>query len=308
MAGVERQVPRHHARLLAQPPGGLGEFADRFAGSADLYATVGRRPTASVNLITVHDGFTLADLVSYDDKHNEANGESNRDGTNDNHSWNCGAEGPTDDPGILALRARQSRAMLTTLMLSFGVPMLLGGDEMGRTQHGNNNAYCQDNEITWFDWASGDTALRDYTRNLIAFRRPTRSSGAGVSWPALRPPSCEWFTPAGTPMDGADWADPGARAIAIYLDGSDDPDRAEDGTPAARRRLPGPGELLVGAPRVRPASGPPGRAVAVRDRQLRPCRPPPARANARPGDQVSVGPRSIVVLSAPRGTDRAVPT
>ena len=138
-------------------PVGIGEFADRFAGSADLYATVGRRPTASVNLITVHDGFTLRDLVSYDDKHNEANGENNRDGTSDNNSWNCGAEGPTGDPGILALRARQSRAMLTTLMLSFGVPMLLGGDEMGRTQQGNNNAYCQDNEITWFDWSRPDT-------------------------------------------------------------------------------------------------------------------------------------------------------
>jgi glycogen operon protein len=141
-------------------PVGIGEFATRFAGSADLYGTSGRRPTASVNLITVHDGFTMRDLVSYDDKHNEANGEDNRDGTSDNRSWNGGAEGPTADPGILALRARQSRAMLTTLMLSFGVPLLLGGDEMGRTQQGNNNAYCQDNEITWFDWASADTALR----------------------------------------------------------------------------------------------------------------------------------------------------
>ena len=146
-------------------PVGIGEFATRFAGSSDLYGTTGRRPTASVNLITVHDGFTLRDLVSYDDKHNEANGENNRDGTSDNESWNCGAEGPTDDPDILALRARQSRAMLTTLMLSFGVPMLLGGDEMGRTQQGNNNAYCQDNEITWFDWANTDTALQDFTRS-----------------------------------------------------------------------------------------------------------------------------------------------
>ena len=212
-------------------PVGIGEFANRFAGSSDLYATAGRRPTASVNLITVHDGFSLADLVSYDDKHNEANGENNRDGTSDNNSWNCGAEGPTTDPGILALRARQSRAMLTTLMLSFGVPMLLGGDEMGRTQAGNNNAYCQDNETTWFDWASADTALLEFTKNLIAFRRAhpvfrRRRFLAGGE-------ACElqWFTPAGTPMDGADWADQGARAIAIYLDGSDDPDRAEDGTP-----------------------------------------------------------------------------
>ena len=138
-------------------PVGLGEFATRFCGSSDLYARARRRPTASVNLITVHDGFTLRDLVSYDDKHNEANGESNRDGTDDNRSWNCGAEGPTDDPAVLALRARQSRAMLTTLLLSFGIPMLLGGDEMGRTQQGNNNAYCQDNEISWFDWSQPDT-------------------------------------------------------------------------------------------------------------------------------------------------------
>ena len=212
-------------------PVGIGEFADRFTGSADLYATAGRRPTASVNLITVHDGFTLRDLVSYDDKHNEANGEDNRDGTSDNESWNCGAEGPTGDPDILALRARQSRAMLTTLLLSFGVPMLLGGDEMGRTQNGNNNAYCQDNEITWFDWASADAELQDFTKRLIAFRRAhpvfrRRRFLAGAEAAEL-----QWFTPAGTPMDDGDWADPNALAIAIYLDGSDDPDRAEDGTP-----------------------------------------------------------------------------
>ena len=213
-------------------PVGLGEFANRFAGSSDLYATAGRRPTASVNLITVHDGFTLRDLVSYDDKHNEANGENNRDGTSDNNSWNCGAEGPTTDPGILALRARQSRAMLTTLMLSFGVPMLLGGDEMGRTQDGNNNAYCQDNETTWFDWASADTELLDYTRHLIAFRHAhpvfrRRRFLAGAEASEL-----QWFTPAGTPMDSRRLVGPETRGPSpFYLDGSDDPDRAEDGTP-----------------------------------------------------------------------------
>src|SRR6202034_5582 len=183
---------------------GLGEFATRFCGSSDLYAREHRRPTASVNLITVHDGFTLRDLVSYDGKHTEANGESNRDGTSDNRSWNCGAEGQTADAGIQALRARQSRAMLATLLLSFGVPMLLGGDEMGRTQLGNNNAYCQDNEMTWFDWASEDTALLDYTRNLIAFRRAhpvfrRRRFLAGTEASEL-----QWFTPAGTPMDNGD--------------------------------------------------------------------------------------------------------
>ncbi|HJY95775.1 MAG TPA: glycogen debranching protein GlgX, partial [Streptosporangiaceae bacterium] len=212
-------------------PVGLGEFATRFCGSSDLYAGSRRRPTASVNLITVHDGFTLRDLVSYDDKHNEANGESNRDGTSDNRSWNCGAEGPTDDPDVLALRERQSRAMLTTLLLSFGVPMLLGGDEMGRTQQGNNNAYCQDNEIAWVDWARPDTALQDFTRRLVAlrkahpvFRRRRYLSGTEAS-------ELRWFTPGGTEMTAADWSDQGARAIGLYLDGSDDPDRAADGTP-----------------------------------------------------------------------------
>ena len=123
-----------------------------------------------MNLITVHDGFTLRDLVSYTDKHNEANGEANKDGTSDNRSWNCGEEGATADPAILGLRARQSRAMLATLMLSSGVPLLLGGDEMGRTQQGNNNAYCQDNEISWVDWSRADTQLLDFTRRLVAFR------------------------------------------------------------------------------------------------------------------------------------------
>jgi isoamylase len=215
-------------------PVGIGEFATRFAGSSDLYGGASpdrRRPTASVNLFTVHDGFTLADLVSYDGKHNEANGESNRDGTDDNRSWNCGAEGPTTDPAVLALRQRQSRAMLTTLLLSFGVPLLLGGDEFGRTQQGNNNAYCQDNEITWFDWAAADEDLLAFTRRLIAFRQQhpvfrRRRYLAGAEASELR-----WFTPAGTPMTGADWADPSALALAIYLDGSDDPDLARDGRP-----------------------------------------------------------------------------
>ena len=211
-------------------PVGLGEFAARFCGSSDLYSSARRRPTASVNLITVHDGFTLRDLVSYNDKHNEANGESNRDGTSDNRSWNCGAEGPTTDPAVLALRARQARAMLTTLLLSFGIPMLLGGDEMGRTQQGNNNAYCQDNEIAWYDWAQPDRQLLDFTRQLVAFRlaHPVfrrRRFLAGAEAAELR-----WFTPAGTEMAGADWADASALAIALYLDGSDDPDRAADGS------------------------------------------------------------------------------
>jgi glycogen operon protein len=277
-------------------PVGLGEFATRFCGSSDLYAGARRRPTASVNLITVHDGFTLNDLVSYNDKHNEANGESNTDGTSDNRSWNCGVEGPSADPVILALRARQSRAMLTTLLLSFGVPLLLGGDEMGRTQLGSNNAYCQDNEITWFDWSHADAGLLEFTKRLIAFRRAhpvfrRRRFLAGAEASELR-----WFTPAGTEMTAANWSDASALALSLYLDGSDAPDRAADGT----FLLDDDFLVLVNAwweplefilPVTRPQAGwrveldtylaaPAGSAVA----------------DHIPGDRVTVGARSVVVL------------
>jgi len=283
----------------ASRPVGIGEFATRFAGSADLYGTTGRRPTASVNLITVHDGFTLRDLVSYNDKHNEANGENNRDGTSDNASWNCGAEGPTDDPDILALRARQSRAMLATLLLSFGVPLLLGGDEMGRTQGGNNNAYCQDNEITWLDWAGADTGLTGFTKNLIAFRRAHPVFRRRRFLTGTEATELQWFTPAGTPMTGADWADPNARAIAIYLDGSDDPDRAEDGT------LMVDDDFLVLVNSwweplgfVLPATRPGAQWHAEID-TYDPAAPAGATARS-PGDQITVGPRSAAVFRAKR--------
>src|SRR6201999_1958384 len=149
----------------------VSEFAQRFAGSADLYESDGRRPAASINFIPAHDGFTLNDLVSYNDKHNEANLEDNRDGTDDNRSWNCGAEGPTDDPEVTAVRARQQRNFLATLLLSQGVPMLLGGDEFGRSQAGNNNAWCQDSDISWFDWESLDDDLRAFTQSVIELRQ-----------------------------------------------------------------------------------------------------------------------------------------
>jgi isoamylase len=280
---------------------GLGEFATRFCGSSDLYAGSRRRPTASVNLITVHDGFTLADLVSYNEKHNEANGESNRDGTSDNRSWNCGAEGPSTDPAVLALRARQSRAMLTTLLLSFGVPMLLGGDEMGRTQQGNNNAYCQDSEIAWFDWSQADTGLRDFTRRLIAFRKThpvfrRRRFLAGAEASELR-----WFTPAGGEMNAADWADANALAVALYLDGSDDPDRAADGTLLLDDDFLvlvnawwEPLEFVVPVTRERAA-------WQLEMDSYDPVSPVGSAAASRgPGDRVAVGPRSIVVLGDPR--------
>ena len=172
VVGVERHLPRHDARLLARR-GPRRRVRPAPAGSSDLYQDDGRHPFASINFITAHDGFTLRDLVSYNSKHNEANKEDNRDGTDDNRSWNCGAEGPTDDPEILALRSRQQRNFLATLLLSQGTPMLLGGDEFGRTQGGNNNGWCQDSEVSWFDWSLLETneELLEFSRKLIALRR-----------------------------------------------------------------------------------------------------------------------------------------
>src|SRR3954471_9373554 len=174
----------------------IGDFAYRFTGSADLYERYGRRPAAPINFVTAHDGFTLVDLVSYNVKHNEANGEDNRDGTEDNRSWNCGAEGPSDDPEVNALRGRQSRALLATLVLSLGVPMLLGGDELGRSQGGNNNAYCQDNGISWFDWDDVDEHLLAYTAGLIALRRAHPVLRRRRYLYGARPGTVGWFTPA----------------------------------------------------------------------------------------------------------------
>jgi isoamylase len=192
-------------------PGTLADFATRLTGSSDLFGR-DRRPTASINLVTVHDGFTLNDLVSYDAKHNDANGEGNRDGNDDNRSWNCGAEGPTDDPSVLELRARQRRNFLATLLLSEGVPLLLGGDELGRTQRGNNNAYCQDNEISWVDWTQADRDLFEFVAGVCRLRREhdvfrrTRFFAAG---------ELRWLRPDGQPMEAADWSDAGARAVAV---------------------------------------------------------------------------------------------
>jgi isoamylase len=281
---------------------GLGEFASRFTGSSDLYGRARRRPTASVNLITVHDGFTLRDLVSYNDKHNEANGESNRDGTGDNRSWNCGAEGPTDDDGVLALRARQSRAMLATLLLSFGVPMLLGGDEMGRTQQGNNNAYCQDNELSWFDWSQQDIKLLDFTRKLLAFRKAHPAFRRRRFLAGADAADLGWYTPAGTAMTAANWADGVARAVAIYLDGSDAPDRAADGSPL----LDDDFLVLVNAwwePLA--CTIPATRAGQTWQAEIDSYDPgrPAAAAPLHAGDQLTVNPRSIVVLRGPLQAD-----
>jgi glycogen operon protein len=201
----------------------LRDFASRFGGSADLYEHDGRRPFASINFITAHDGFTLRDLVSYNEKHNEANGEGNNDGTTDNRSWNCGVEGPTDDPAVLALRARQSRNFVATLFLSQGVPMLLGGDEFGRSQGGNNNAWCQDNDISWFDWTSADEDLLEFSRRLIqlrlehpVFRRTKFFEGKGEVLPDVW-----WMRPDGRRMTRRDWDNLESRAIGVFLNGEE---------------------------------------------------------------------------------------
>jgi glycogen operon protein len=206
---------------------GVRDLAYRLSGSSDLYADGGRRPWQSINFVTAHDGFTLRDLVSYHDKHNEDNGEDNRDGTDDNRSWNCGVEGDTDDPEVRALRTRQARNLLATLLLSTGTPMLLAGDELWRTQRGNNNAYSQDNAISWLAWTDDGEAA-----DMLAFARHVIAVRAGC--PALRQPEffegrttptgtpdLVWLRPDGTEMSEADWFDEDRRTLALWIDGSD---------------------------------------------------------------------------------------
>ena len=202
----------------------LSEFAERFTGSSDLYKKDYRKPTTSINFITAHDGFTLHDLVSFNEKHNEANMENNMDGDSHNRSWNCGAEGPTDDPEILALRNQQKRNFLTTLFLSQGVPMLVAGDEMGRTQQGNNNAYCQDNEISWINWEIADKELLKYTQKLIHFYKEhpsfTRKKWfKGVPIKGLGQEDIAWFLPDGLQMTEENWKLDFAKSLGVYLNG-----------------------------------------------------------------------------------------
>jgi glycogen operon protein len=206
--------------------GSIPDFASRITGSSDLYESSGRRPIASINFVTAHDGFTLRDLVSYNDKHNEANGEDGRDGASDNRSWNCGVEGPTSDPGVLALRAQQQRNFLATLLLSQGVPMLLHGDELGRSQRGNNNGYCQDNEITWIDWSEGsvDEELVSFVERVVrlrqdhpVFRRRRFFQGEDVRGRLGN--DITWLRPDGQVMDDDDWNNGFARSLGMLLNG-----------------------------------------------------------------------------------------
>ncbi|MCL3997741.1 glycogen debranching protein GlgX [Streptomyces lavenduligriseus] len=231
-------------------PGSLGEFASRLTGSSDIYQHSRRRPRASVNFVTAHDGFTLRDLVSYNDKHNEANGEDNRDGESHNRSWNCGAEGDTDDPAVLELRARQQRNLLATLLLSQGIPMLCHGDELGRTQRGNNNAYCQDNETSWVDWdlTEEQRALTAFTRRLIALRaahpvlRRRRFFRGETATNARQPlPDLVWLRPDAREMTDRDWQRADAHSVGVFLNG----DAIAERDPYGRRMVDDSFLLLV---------------------------------------------------------------
>jgi glycogen operon protein len=213
-------------------PAGLGEFASRFTGSSDLYEHDGRRPAASINFVTAHDGFTLEDLVSYNEKHNEANGEQNNDGESYNRSWNCGVEGPTDDPGVVGLRERQKRNFLATMLLSQGVPMISHGDELGRTQQGNNNVYCQDSPISWVDWEQARNAdvLTGFVRRLTRlradhpiFRRRRFFTGDPVG--DTKVPDIAWLRRDGEPMTEADWNTPSGMTMTVFLNGHGLPER-----------------------------------------------------------------------------------
>ena len=255
-----------------------------------LIEAEGCLPSASVNILTTHDGFTLRDLVSYDSKHNDDN-VPDPGGADDNRSWNCGVEGPTDDPGVLALRGRQSRALLATLLLSRGVPMLLGGDELGRTQRGNNNAYCQDNEVSWYDWSAVDGELLDFSRRLIAFRR---------AHPALRrrryltPADMTWYTAAGTTMVDGEWS--WSRAVVAHVDGTVAPDLDERGRPELDD------DLLIAingwweeVEVTVPAIGRPAHWMLEFDTYG-----PSPVGTIVAGETVPLRPRSVVVLRAPR--------
>ena len=284
--------------------GGVGELAYRITGSSDLYARSGRRPYASINFVTAHDGFTLNDLVSYNQKHNEANGEENRDGTDNNRSWNCGAEGPTEDPAINALRARQKRNFLAMLLLSQGVPMLLAGDAIGHTQNGNNNAYCQDNEISWMNWElrPEDRNLLAFTQRMImlrknhpAFHRRNFFQGRAIKGAGIK--DILWLRPDGQEMTDEEWKQDCARCLGLFLPGDALDEVDERAQPVKDETF----LVLMNAhheaiPFVLPALPPGGSWVALIDTSCEPLGNPGCRHDAEA--TYSLEARSLVVLAA----------
>jgi glycogen operon protein len=279
--------------------GVVSELATRLSGSSDLYEQSGRRPYASINFITAHDGFTLADLVSYNEKHNEANGEDNADGENNNLSWNCGAEGPTDDPGILELRRRQTRNFVATLLMSQGVPMLSGGDEMMRTQRGNNNAYCQDNEISWTPWTltADQRDMLAFARRMIAIwrtqpvlRRRRFFQGRPIRGIGVK--DICWLNKAGREMTDADWNAPEARHLGVLLAGD-----AIEERDALGRRITGDTLLVLFNADPAPAEFalPPGGSAGVWELVVDTARPALTAAEAE-GGAYGLEARSMAVL------------
>jgi isoamylase len=276
----------------------IAEFSQRFTGSADLYDNDGRRPASSINFVTAHDGFTLADLVSYNEKHNEANLEDNNDGADDNRSWNCGAEGETDDPEVLALRARQQRNLITTVLLSQGVPMLLGGDEFGRSQGGNNNAWCQDSPISWFDWTKVDEDLRDFTAKVIelrrrepVFRRKDFFRGDSTQGSGL--PDVLWFGCDGETLGDGDWHDDD-HALGVFLNGEEIPNHDRDGNPIEGRSF----VLLFNAHSDGLSFKIPSELTGSWEISI--CSDPKAEAAGPlgPGDEITIADHSLLVLRA----------
>ncbi|MFF1376254.1 glycogen debranching protein GlgX [Streptomyces sp. NPDC058308] len=287
-------------------PRTLAEFASRLTGSSDLYQDDGRRPLASINFTTCHDGFTLHDLVSYNEKHNEANGENNQDGESHNRSWNCGAEGETDDEAVLALRARQMRNFIATLMLSQGVPMLSHGDEFARTQGGNNNAYCQDNELAWVRWPDGENSLLAFTRTMAmlrrdhpVFRRRRFFHGRPVQGTRDELSDIAWFTPEGDEMEQSDWDASHARALSVFMNGNaiSEPDSrgeriSDDSFLLMFNAAPEPTEFVVPVNHGR-------QWQIVIDTALDDGVPPDAGPKVQAGDRLTLADRSLTVLRRP---------
>jgi glycogen operon protein len=280
--------------------GTVNEFATRLAGSSDLYAWSGRKPYASINFITCHDGFCLEDLVSYNEKHNEANGEDNRDGASNNDSWNCGAEGPTDDMAIVALRERQKRNLIATLFVSQGVPMLLAGDELSHTQQGNNNTYCQDNELTWLNWELDERKQQflEFVRNVAriwreqpVFQRRKFFQGRSIRGSDIK--DLSWIASDGTEMSDDDWNAGFVRSLGVRLAGDLIGDVDERGEPLVGDTL----VLLLNAHHEPiPFVLPKAKDEHVWERVLDSAAPEETATRLNPGEQYSLQPRSMAVF------------